>query len=200
MYEIRSDDARSLWDFHSPTFFLLLLYPTNADEAAASAHPEASTRRGRKKSETMTTTRSDDESRMKWKLTEWPKFLLKSSSSSSYPRFAISFCVFWNEFVIHSSSLTLSHHHSWSVVLGVCAKPFASFYEFCVCFCEQSWKYIWIAITLNYMISCAKERAKNSKMLVPFMLVILFSRSKLLLNRSTHKKRQQHQRKPKSAR
>lgn len=116
MYKIRSDDARSLWDFHSPTL-LLLLYPTNADEAAASAHPEASTRRGRKKSETMTTTRSDDESRMKWKLTEWPKFLLKLSSSSSYPRFAISFCVFWNEFVIHSSSLTLSHH-SWSVVFG----------------------------------------------------------------------------------
>lgn len=47
--------------------------------------------------------------------------------------------------------------------LGVCAKPFASFYEFCVCFCEHSWKYIWIAITLNYMFSCAKERAKTQR-------------------------------------
>lgn len=58
----------------------------------------------------------------------------------------------------------LFSHHSWSsVVFGVCAKPFASFYEFCVCFCEHSWKYIWIAITLNYMFSCAKERAKTQR-------------------------------------
>lgn len=79
MYKIRSDDARSLWDFpssfdESSSPYIVFPSPNIVHPLLRNCWCCSSRLKLLFLQEAMTTTKHDDEHRMKWKLTEWPKF------------------------------------------------------------------------------------------------------------------------------